>query len=292
MTRVARRPGNDGQTRLYRFSYNSGTKTYTLDNGFPATMRTNIQSRDARHRQGLDRDALGDLDAGTSGSNASSTRTTPLESNDASWSTPAVLPVGNQGVGVTTDVDDISTIIAFRSAAEHRIGVFWSNQDDDKDYFAWHVDGTADATWTAETAIAPSGGNPKPADDHMNIKTTSDGTIYAVVKTSKTRRASRSIEDMLVRQPDGGWSSFTVARADSAPSRGQPDPGDPRDRRVGRHAPCLPDRSATTAGRGDRSGQSGGYDLREASPTFADLVPGEPGTPVMRDATAARHRTT
>ena len=64
-----------------------------------------------------------------------------VNNNDATWSTPAILPVGSQGVGVTTDSDDISTIIAFTVGGEHRIGVFWSNQTDAKDYFAWHVDG-------------------------------------------------------------------------------------------------------------------------------------------------------
>ena len=33
-----------GTARLYRFSYNSSTDTYTLDGGFPATMRANIRS--------------------------------------------------------------------------------------------------------------------------------------------------------------------------------------------------------------------------------------------------------
>ena len=34
-----------GVTRIYRFSYNTNTDTYTLDNGFPATMRGTVRSR-------------------------------------------------------------------------------------------------------------------------------------------------------------------------------------------------------------------------------------------------------
>ena len=103
--------------------------------------------------------------------------------NDASWSTPAILPVGSQGIGVTTDGDDISTIVAFTVSDEHRIGVFWSNQADSKDYFAWHADGTADTAWTGETALSGNG----QADDHMNIKTDASGQLYVVVKTSLDR---------------------------------------------------------------------------------------------------------
>ena len=122
---------------------------------------------------------------------------------------------------MTTNVDDISTIIAFTVGGEHRIGVLWSNQDDVRDYFAWHVDGTSDATWTAETAIAPSGGNPKPADDHLNIKTTPNGHDLRG-RQDEQLVEPQPMEDMLVRQPNGGWSSFTVSRAGSAPSGDSP----------------------------------------------------------------------
>ena len=33
-----------GTARLYRYSYNTGTNVYSLDNGFPVTMRANIRS--------------------------------------------------------------------------------------------------------------------------------------------------------------------------------------------------------------------------------------------------------
>ncbi len=62
---------------------------------------------------------------------------------------PATLPFS----AASTELDDISSIIAFTVSGEHRIGVFWSNQDDKKDYFAWQPDSGTDDDWTLETAI-------------------------------------------------------------------------------------------------------------------------------------------
>ena len=200
-----------GTARLYRFSYNSSTDTYTLDGGFPATMRANIRSETLV----IAKDSTGLLWA-TWTENSGSNRLVKINhstaGNDALWTTPVTLPVGGQPVGVTTDVDDISTIIAFKPTGQTaRIGVLWSNQNDSRDYFAWRVDGTPDSTvWTAETAIAPTGGNPSPADDHLNIKTDANGRIYAVIKTSNDTTGQPQIQ-LLSRQPAGGWSVATVA---------------------------------------------------------------------------------
>ena len=65
---VASHVQNDGSTgstgppgHLYRYSY-SGGDTYSLDPGFPGA-DPQPQDRDARDREGLDRAAVGDLDA-------------------------------------------------------------------------------------------------------------------------------------------------------------------------------------------------------------------------------------
>src|SRR4029077_12335208 len=101
-----------GVTRIYRFSYNTNTDTYTLDNGFPATMRGTVRSETFV----IAKDSTGTLWATwtqPSGSNKLVYTSHTQGGNDASWTTPAFLPVGNQGVGVTTNTDDISTIISF-----------------------------------------------------------------------------------------------------------------------------------------------------------------------------------
>ncbi len=266
--------GTAGQTRLYRFSYNSGSKTYSLDGGFPASMRTNIQSETLV----IAKDSTGMLWATWTQKSGSANlvytnHTVGL--NDATWSAPAALPVGGQGVGVTTALDDISTIIAFTVSGQHRIGVLWSNQTDVKDYFAWHVDGASDATWTAETAISSTGSNPKPADDHLNIKTDSSGKIYAVAKTSNSSSA-QPMEDLLVRASNGGWSNFRVSTVGDSPTR----------------AILELDESAgmlhvfeTGPHNGSGSGQSGGDIYEKVSSTSSISFPSGVGTPVMRDNT-------
>ncbi len=196
--------GASFEARLYRFSYNPSTDTYSKDTGFPAVIRSGLKSETLV----IDKDSTNTLWATwtqPSGSDRLVYTNHTLNGNDTTWSTPAFVPVGSQGVGVTTDADDISTIIAFTVSGQHRIGVFWSNQLDKKDYFAWHVDGAADNAWTAETALSGSGSQ---ADDHMNIKTDASGQLYVVVKTSLT--GSNPLIKLLRRTTGGTWNDFVV----------------------------------------------------------------------------------
>ena len=59
--------------------------------------------------------------------------------SDGVWGTPFVLPVNAAATSVTND--DIASILAFGG---DKIGVFWSNEKNDRDYFAVHVDGDAE----------------------------------------------------------------------------------------------------------------------------------------------------
>ena len=95
--------------------------------------------------------------------------------------------------------------------------MFWSNQDDDKDYFAWQPDGGADDDWTIETALSTSTGSPHPADDHMNLKTDSSGRVYAVVKTSNS--GSQPLILLLDRATGGVWSSHDVGTVTDSNTR-------------------------------------------------------------------------
>ncbi len=197
--------------------------------------------------------------------------------NDASWSTPAILPVGNQGVGVTTAADDVSTIIAYSVSGQGRIGVFWSNQTDEKDYFAWHVDGAADTAWSAETAWSGA----SVADDHMNLKAASNGRIYAVVKTSKNSSGQPLIE-LLVREPGGGWTPYLVANGASCCTR----PIVELDESAGvLHVFQTGPSNSGCGGAATGSGQSGGSIYEKTSPTSSISFSTSQGTPVMCDAT-------
>jgi hypothetical protein len=175
--------------RLWRFTYNTATDTYTRDAAFPASgLPINAIKSETLV---IDKDTTGRLWATwTDGSRVfvSSTNGT-----DTQWGTPFQVP------GSTTlDADDISSLIAF----DGKIGVMWSNQVDGRFWFAVHPDGSAPtAGWTAQ---ALDGALTKSSDDHVNLKTF-EGKVYAAVKTSETV-ASAPLTELLVRDTAGTWT--------------------------------------------------------------------------------------
>ncbi|HEY7033649.1 MAG TPA: DNRLRE domain-containing protein, partial [Thermomicrobiales bacterium] len=197
--------GDSAQVR--RFSYNAASRTYSLDAGFPVTI-----SSGGMETVVIAEDTTGTLWA--TFTQGSKVYVTHSQGGDATWVTPYVLPA----TGTSVYSDDISTVAAFGS----NIGVMWSNQcevgksgctvDENKMYFAWHADGAADNAWTGEVAYQlPNNG--QAADDHMNLKADSTGRLYAAVKTS-LNRAGEPLIHLLVRQPGGGWSSYTWGTAE------------------------------------------------------------------------------
>lgn len=109
----------------------------------------------------------------------------------------------NIASGVSSD--DISTITKMPG----KIGIFWSNQITGLFGFRTHVDGTAPATWTANEIPASQSaipGNPRMADDHMNITSASDGTVYCLAKTSYNTAGLPQLI-LLIRRPAGTWDN-------------------------------------------------------------------------------------
>lgn len=158
--------------RLYRYSYNSGTKTFALDGGFPVTVNNAITETLV-----IAKDSTGTLwvtyvENGTVMVNHS------VGGNDAVWGTPYAIPAGGDQ---QVNVDDIASIIAYNG----RIGVMWSDQSSSGNYrmvFASHADGAADSEWNDLVAYGNSG------DDHISIKSLqadSAGSLFAVVKTAQ-----------------------------------------------------------------------------------------------------------
>ena len=114
--------------------------------------------------------------------------------------------------------DDISAVTAFGG---DRIGVFWSDQNAKKDFFAWRADSApVNAPWTVETAYGggvaacPTATSNLCADDHMNVKVYQD-QIYVAVKTSLNDASSANPNDpitaLLRRSSSGTWSSYPIA---------------------------------------------------------------------------------
>ena len=198
-------PASSGQeARLYRYSYSAGV--FTLDAGFPVNVNSSVSETLV-----LDRDSTGQLwitwtESGKVKINRSTT-------DDLTWGTPFDLP----GQGTNIDPDDISSVVAFGG---NKIGVMWSNRNDQKAYFAVHLNSDADLTWQApEQALADAVlGNV--ADDHLNLKMTTDGSgnLYGVGKTRLSASGSPHIY-VLQRTSAGVWSKHLVGKVKDGHTR-------------------------------------------------------------------------
>jgi hypothetical protein len=196
-TNAASTSGSSNWGRLYRYSYNSQTKAYTLDAGFPVNV-----TKGKEESLVLAKDSTGQLwvtyvESGKVMVNCSL-------GSDSVWGTPFVLPL-NQTV-VSVESDDISSVIAFQG---NKVGVMWSNQLQRKTYFAVHLDANADNVWQVEETALP-GPNQAPgpwSDDHINLKTDSTGRVFAATKTSFTASTDPLVM-LLVRDAAGNWSNY------------------------------------------------------------------------------------
>ena len=194
--------------RLYRYSYDSTSGRYGLDNGFPVDI-SNYSSETLT----IDQDSTGRLWASwTLGSQVYVNMT---QGSDTTWGTPSVLPVTG-ATGLSND--DISAVVAFGG----KIGVMWSNQAASAMYFAEHNDADPPDTWqTSRTAVQ----GPNQADDHINLKALEgdpQGHVFAAVKTSLDETGATSAPQILVLNRDpatGDWSSAVFGRVSDCHTR-------------------------------------------------------------------------
>src|SRR4028118_861370 len=189
--------------RVLRYSYDSATKKYTLDQGFPVT----ITSVGAGDGVVLDKDTSGKLWVTYEQNNQIYVNRTL--NDDRTWGTPFVLPVN--GANVTSD--DTSAVVAF----DGQIGVMWSNQIDDAMYFATHTDGDPDNAWQGSRAAIQG---PKNAAGHISLRSLqaadSSGRVFAAVKTSlndvPNPNPNAPLNLLLVRDRDGNWTNHVFGR--------------------------------------------------------------------------------
>ena len=159
--------GQRGQ--LYRYSYNTFTKIYTLDSGFPIEI-TGGKSETLV----VAKDSVGTLWATYTESQKTMVNHS-LNGNDLTWGTPFSLPVTDAN---NLDADDVCSIIAYNG----KVGVLWSNQNTSHMYFGVHIDGDSDQLWQSAIIYSAS------ADDHMNVKAaqiSASGGVVAAIKTSQ-----------------------------------------------------------------------------------------------------------
>jgi len=103
--------------------------------------------------------------------------------------------------------DDISDVIAMPG---NKVGILWSNMNTQRFGFKTHTDGADPSTWSADEVPASQSALPVGAgmaDDHLNMKVGSDGTLYAAVKTSYDWTGYPKIA-LLVRRPGGTWDNL------------------------------------------------------------------------------------
>jgi PKD repeat protein len=192
---------------LFRFSYNSATKSYSPDSGFPVQIN-NMKTETLV----IDKDSTGKLWATWQQGNKIYLNRT-MNGDDHQWGTPFPLP--NAAVDVT--VDDNSALVAFGG---NKMGIMWSNQGSSHYamWFAVHQDGASDASWSAGEQALSGGGS---ADDHINLKSLQadgSGRVFAATKTSNTTSSSALIM-LLVRSANGAWSRSPIALVSDCPNR-------------------------------------------------------------------------
>jgi PKD repeat protein len=192
-----------GDSRLYRFSYDPLTKAYSLDAGFPSQINT-----EKTETLVVDKDSAGKVWATWQQDNQIYVNST--QGSDLTWGTPSALSASLSG-GLT--VDDNSALVHFGN----KIGVMWSNQNAGISgfYFAVHNDGDADNVWqSTETAAVGD----RVSDDHISMKSTSDGRVIVAVKTSATD-FRLPLTMLMIRDTSGNWSTRNITLASQCPNR-------------------------------------------------------------------------
>jgi hypothetical protein len=194
--------GNPRQSSLYEVPYLGGGNWGAVSGPFPITtssIETLTIARDSFGRLWVAHESGGKIKVGSTAPSGTSFTFTTLP---------------------TTKVksDDVAAVTAFGG---NKIGVFWSDQNAKKDFFAWRPDmAPVTANWNVETAYGggvggcPTANSPLCADDHLNVKVYQD-QVYVAIKTSLNDAAPSAPGDPLIvllrRASDGTWSSYPVS---------------------------------------------------------------------------------
>ena len=189
-------------SQLVVAQYSSATHKYSLLNTKSITLDNNVETAT------IDIDSQGIMWLASDGGSSSNGHHSIYVrySEDAanyysSWSSNIITLADD------TNDDDICSIIAF----DNKIGVLWSNQHDDQFHFSYHVNSEDPTTWYGPELASP-GQSGSFSDDHINLAASSDGTIYAAVKTSYDSGSDPTIA-LLVRSNDGTWNIYDVTNS-------------------------------------------------------------------------------
>jgi hypothetical protein len=201
---------------FYKFSYDAGTKTYTLLPGFPVSLPLNGSSTSAFV---LDKDTTGKLWATYTGTQGGLSDGTVR----VIWSTSADHTVWDTNgfvleSGLVPNTLEISAITHFGG---DKIGIVWSNQPAKLIGFRYHVDGQSETTWSSreivDSGIGPRGLGPV-ADDHLAIKPAPDGRLFLIAKDNDNdgtpAHATEGRLWLYIRSAAGVWGQKTIVQPD------------------------------------------------------------------------------
>jgi hypothetical protein len=229
----------DDGIKVFKYTYSAATNAYSAVAGFPKLIQDTASvpnvSRGGSPTVTIALDSTGDLWA--TWLNSNQIRFSKSDDGGLTWSNPAQLPAqaGNGIIaGPTDDLNDSAAVIAFGAGSANKIGVAWSDQDDQPAatnngfYFAVinaGDDPTVEANWSL--AKLPSLlATTDSADGHVNIKTTSDGSVYMVGKTGTdtalcATNKNRVLTEFFARTPAGSWSAHLLGTVGDCNTRPQ-----------------------------------------------------------------------
>jgi hypothetical protein len=209
--------------RLYRYSYNLVTQSYSLDTGFGSPVTPVNVNDDKTESLVLDKDTTGPTGrlwvsyvsrpsgAGVDYQVYVNATTAAGLGNDASWF-PTPFSLGSIFPEAHVMTDDLSSLVAFGTGANGKIGIMWSNQLSNTVNFATHNDSNPSYTsapdWTLVTVPVPGG-----VDDHVSLKSlqaTSLGQVFAGVKLTAANPTDPLV-GLVTRDTNGTLSFHTYS---------------------------------------------------------------------------------
>jgi hypothetical protein len=224
----------DDANKVFKYTYNAGSNTYTPVAGYPKTIPDTASATGfagGAVTLTLARDTTGRVWAVWPKTDKV-LYSTSTDGGDT-WSTPAQVPVQTNTIRSDANNQDTAGVVTFGS----NVGIMWSDHDAlpspsvDGFYFAViaaGADPTVAPNWNLEelpTLIV--GADPREvADDHINMKTTSDGQVYMVGKTGKDTAACATnkqlpLIEVFKRTAAGVWSAHLVSTVGDCNTRPQ-----------------------------------------------------------------------
>jgi len=200
---------NKDEAEFVRIQFSAGTGTYSIITGGPGseiliTLDPNVET------------ATIDVDSNNKVWLASDEKITDIDSRiNVRYSVGPNYTTWSLATTLANDImiDDICTITAFTTSGVPKIGVLWSNQNDHKFYFSYRLDSEDPATAWHGPEVASPGQTGNFSDDHINLAVSTDGTIYAAVKTSYDSEGLVTIA-LLVRDGSSStWSIYNVTNS-------------------------------------------------------------------------------